>query len=241
AWLYAHARDRADTALRARYAGLLQRREAGEPVAYLVGRRPFWTLELQVTPDTLIPRPETELLVELALERIDAAGPEKVLDLGTGSGAIALAIASERPRAQVMATDASAQALEVARANARANGVANVWFACGEWYSAVEGRRFDAIVGNPPYIAQDDPHLEQGDLRYEPRAALVSGVDGLDAIRAIVAGAPAHLFPGGRLLLEHGFDQGPAVRSLLEAAGFSDVRTFCDLEGRERVSGGRLG
>src|SRR5690606_29533287 len=223
----------------ARFEALVARRAAGEPVAYLVGTRGFWRLELAVTPDTLVPRPETELLVELALARIDPRAAARVADLGTGSGAIALAIAGERPRARVVATDASAAALEVARANAAALGLGNVEFRHGDWWAPLAGERFALVASNPPYIADGDAHLAQGDLRFEPRAALASGADGLDAIRAIVAGAPAHLRDGGWLLVEHGWEQGAAVRALFEAAGFDEVATERDLEQRDRVTLGR--
>ena len=239
-WLYAHAGDAVDDAGAARFGTLLARRLAGEPVAYLCGRRGFWTLDLAVTPDTLIPRPETELLVELALARLPAGRDLRLADLGTGSGAIALALASERPRARVDAVDASAAALDVARGNARDAGLANVAFHQGDWFDALRGRRFDLVASNPPYIAAGDPHLAQGDLRFEPPLALASGDDGLDSIRAIVRAAPAHLEPGGWLLLEHGWTQGAAVRALLRDAGFADVATHRDLEQRDRVSLGRL-
>ena len=239
AWLYAHGDDLVAREDAARFEALVQRREAGEPVAYLTGRRGFWTLDLAVTPDTLIPRPETERLVELALERLPVEGAPRVLDLGTGSGAIALALAGERPRASVLATDRSAAALAVARANARGNGIANVEFVEGDWYGPVFGWRFDLVVSNPPYIAEGDGHLGRGDLRYEPETALSSGSDGLDALRIIAAGAPAHLEPGGWLLVEHGLGQGAAVRALFGAAGLVDVRTACDLENRDRVTLGR--
>ncbi|MCE5232866.1 MAG: peptide chain release factor N(5)-glutamine methyltransferase [Mizugakiibacter sp.] len=241
AWLYAHAGDAVDAAQQAAFAALLARRAAGEPVAYLVGTRGFWSLELEVTPATLIPRPETELLVELALARLPADAETRVADLGTGSGAVALAIARERPRARVLATDASAEALAVARRNAQRLGIANVAFAQGDWCAALgDARDLDLIVANPPYIAAGDPHLDEGDLRFEPATALASGADGLDAIRIIVRDARAHLCPGGWLLFEHGFDQGAAVRALLAAHGYREVFTARDLEGRERVSGGSL-
>lgn len=238
-WLYAHGDDEADGATADRFEALVARRVAGEPVAYLTGRRGFRHLELQVTPDTLVPRPETELLVELALERLPVDRELRIADLGTGSGAIALALASERPRASVVATDASAAALAVARANADALGIGNVGFREGDWLAPLHGERFDLVASNPPYIAEGDPHLEAGDLRFEPAMALSSGSDGLDAIRRIVAGAPAHLQPGGWLLLEHGWEQGAAVRALLSAAGFDTVATARDLEQRDRVTFGR--
>ncbi|TYT23135.1 peptide chain release factor N(5)-glutamine methyltransferase [Luteimonas viscosa] len=239
-WLYAHAGDPPDPAAATRFQDLVARRQAGEPVAYLCGRRGFWTLDLAVTPDTLVPRPETELLVELALARLPEDRELELADLGTGSGAIALALASERPHARVAATDASAAALDVARGNARDAGLANVSFHSGDWFGALPDRRFALVASNPPYIAQGDPHLSQGDLRHEPAMALASGVDGLDAIRVIARDAPAHLHPGGWLLLEHGLAQGDAVRELLAAAGFRDVATHPDLEQRDRVSLGRI-
>ena len=238
-WLYAHADACIDAATTARFASLTERRHHGEPVAYLTGRRGFWKFELQVTPDTLIPRPETELLVERALELLPRDAASRVADLGTGTGAIALALAFERPRAQVLATDASERALDVARSNARGLRLGNVAFAAGDWLAALGHARFDLIASNPPYIAAADPHLGEGDLRFEPPSALASGRDGLDAIRRIVRDARRHLEPGGWLLLEHGFDQGEAVRALLVEAGFEQARTQRDLEGRERVSIGR--
>ena len=239
-WLFAHADDALGEAEAARFDVLLARRAAGEPVAYLTGWRGFWTLELAVTPATLVPRPETELLVDLALARLPVDAPVRVADLGTGSGAIALAIASERPRAQVLATDASSAALDVARGNAARNGIGNVAFRRGSWLQPLGEDTFDLIASNPPYIAEGDPHLARGDLRFEPAMALSCGADGLDAIRVIVRDAPACLRPGGWLLLEHGWDQGDAVRALLAAAGFVDVATERDLEQRDRVSLGRL-
>ena len=240
AWLFAHAHDPVPDGAVAAFQALVARREAGEPVAYLCGRRGFWSLELAVTPDTLIPRPETELLVELALERLPPEREVQVADLGTGSGAIALALACERPRARVVATDASAAALAVARGNAQRLGLGNVELRQGDWFGPLQGLRLDLVASNPPYIASDDPHLARGDLRHEPASALASGVDGLDDLRTIVAGAPAHLLPGGWLLLEHGWTQGAQVRALLDAAGFVDVATCRDLEQRDRVSLGRM-
>ncbi len=239
-WLFAHADDALGEAEAARFDVLLARRAAGEPVAYLTGWRGFWTLELAVTPATLVPRPEPELMVDLALARLPVDAPVRVADLGTGSGAIALAIASERPRAQVLATDASSDALDVARGNAARNGIGNVAFRLGSWLQPLGEDTFDLIASNPPYIAEGDPHLAQGDLRFEPAMALSCGPDGLDAIRVIVRDAPACLRPGGWLLLEHGWEQGDAVRALLAAAGFVDVATERDLEQRDRVSLGRL-
>ena len=239
AWLYAHADDALDADSALRFHALLVRRAAGEPIAYIVGQREFWSLELSVNPDVLIPRPETELLVDLALQRIPQNVPMNIADLGTGSGAIALAIARERPQARVLATDASRAALAVARENAGRLRVGNVEFGQGDWCAALGGRRFDLLVANPPYIAQVDTHLQRGDLRFEPRAALASGADGLDAIRSIIAAAPAHLQPHAWLLFEHGHDQGAAARELLASSGFVEIFSAVDLEQRERVSGGR--
>ena len=240
AWLFAHGDDPLPASGAATLDAWLARRASGEPLAYLLGRRGFWTLDLQVSPATLIPRPETERLVELALERLPDDRPLRVADLGTGSGAIALALASERPLAQAVATDLSGDALRVAQANAEANRIANVAFRQGSWLTPLAGEHFDLIASNPPYIADGDPHLVQGDLRYEPPAALSSGADGLDAIREIVAMAPAYLLPGGWLLLEHGWNQGEAIRALLLAAGFVDVATETDIEQRDRVTLGRV-
>jgi len=235
-WLIAHATDVLEPAQVDAFQALVRRRRQGEPVAYITGCRGFWSLELEVTRATLIPRPETELLVELALERLPADA--QVADLGTGSGAIALAIAHERPDAQVTATDASADALAVARRNAAKHGLARVRFLHGDWLAPLTGQRFHMVVSNPPYIESADPHLQQGDLRFEPATALASGVDGLDDIRRIVEGARKHLQPGGWLLMEHGWNQGEAVRAVLQAAGYGDVFTSQDLEQRDRVSGG---
>lgn len=238
AWLIAHRDDAVAPALAGQARCCVSRRAAGEPVAYIVGHRGFHALDLAVTPDVLIPRPETELLVDLALRHIPQSEKVDIADLGTGSGAIALSIATARARARVLATDASAAALDVARGNAQRLGLRNVEFAQGDWCAALATRRFNLIVSNPPYIAASDPHLRQNDLRFEPHAALASGADGLDAIRIIVRDAPTHLESGGWLLLEHGFDQGTAVRSLFEESGFVEISTARDLEGRERVSGG---
>ena len=238
-WLFAHSGDAVPAEAAVRFAALLARRQAGEPVAYLTGSQGFWTLDLAVSPATLIPRPETELLVELALARILGDAASRIADLGTGSGAIALAIAKERLQATVIATDASTAALEVARRNATRNGIANITFREGDWLVPLAGDIFDLIASNPPYIAEGDPHLGEGDLRFEPPTALSSGADGLDAIRRIVGDAPSHLATGGWLLLEHGWNQGAAVRALLAEAGFAEVDTAQDLEGRDRVSLGR--
>ena len=240
-WLFTHADDVPDMDVQTDYARLLDRRASGEPVAYITGHRGFWSLDLEVTPATLIPRPETELLVELALQRLRDDAACSVADLGTGSGAIALAIARERPLAQVVATDASDDALAVASRNAQRHAIGNIAFAHGDWLAPLAGQQFDLIVSNPPYIEATDPHLGQGDLRFEPTGALASGLDGLDDIRRIVRDVPTHLHPGGWLLFEHGWNQGAASRALLHEAGYVEVFTAQDLEQRDRVSGGRLG
>lgn len=218
---------------------LLTRRVRGEPVAYLTGRREFWSLELNVTPDVLIPRPETELLVEQALTRIPEDSDWTIADLGTGSGAIALAIATERPHCRLIATDNSAAALAVARVNATRLGIAKVEFRHGEWLKPLTGMRFDVIVSNPPYVRANDPHLTQGDVRFEPDSALVAGADGLDAIRRIAVDALSYLRLGGWLLLEHGHDQAKSVRALLESHGYDVVASCRDIAGHERVTAGR--
>jgi len=241
AWLYAHGDDVLEADAAIRFHALLSRRAAGEPLAYLVGRREFWSLDLAVTPDVLIPRPETELLVEIALQHIPQGREVDIADLGTGSGAIALAIASGRPHARVLASDKSEAALDVARGNARRLRIDNVDCVAGDWCAALGDRRFALIVSNPPYIAEGDAHLDRGDLRFEPSDALIAGPDGLDALQAIAAAAPAHLLPAGRLMLEHGCEQGAAVRAILRKNGFVEIFTACDIEGRERVSGGSLG
>lgn len=241
AWLFAHRDDPVPALIATTFDALVARREAGEPVAYLTGEQGFWSFVLRVTPETLIPRPETERLVEEALARLssDTASldrPMRIADLGTGSGAIALALAKECPQAQVVATDASAGALEVARGNAIRLGLRNVAFRLGDWCAPLAGERFDVIVSNPPYIAEGDPHLAQGDLRFEPSSALSSGRDGFDDLRILVETTPAHLVPGGWLLFEHGHDQGEGARALLSARGFVRVETVRDLEDRDRVT-----
>ena len=240
AQIAAHPERELTAAQLRQYRALVARRRAGEPVAYLTGRRGFWSFDLAVTPATLIPRVETELLVELALARLPQDRELRIADLGTGSGAIALALAHERPRARVVATDASDAALAVARSNANALGIDNIDFRRGDWLAPLAGEHFDLIASNPPYLASDDPHLGAGDLRHEPVSALASGRDGLDAIRVIVGDAPAHLVTDGWLLLEHGLEQGRAVRGLLHTAGFVDIATEHDLEGRDRVTLGRM-
>ena len=261
AYLPTHPERRLNTPEQTCYDELLQRRLRGEPIAYLLGEREFFGLLFKVTPDTLIPRPETELLVELALQRMlspllrqaqDRPSPPhggeggrqagrgrfRVLDLGTGSGAIALTIAHERPEAEVVACDTSTAALDVARENAQRLGIANVDFVLSDWFQALTGKRFDMIVANPPYVAADDPHLAQGDVRFEPASALASGNDGLQDIRQIISQAKNHLEAGGWLLLEHGYNQAAQVRELLQQAGLAEVFSARDLAGIARVSGG---
>jgi release factor glutamine methyltransferase len=220
-----------------RLSGLFERRSNGEPIAYITGEREFFGLGLLVTPAVLIPRPETELLVELAVERLPDHG--SILDMGTGSGAIAVAIAHARPDAGVTAIDVSDAALAIARQNATRHG-ANVAFLQSDWYDALANLQFNIIVANPPYIVKDDVHLSQGDLRFEPIGALTDHADGLSALRTIVGGAKAHLAPGGWVLTEHGYDQASAVRELLHAQGFTDVQSWKDLASIERVSGARV-
>jgi release factor glutamine methyltransferase len=219
-----------------RFEALVRRRLHGEPIAYIVGQREFYGLPFNVSPAVLIPRPDTELLVELALERLPPRA--KALDMGTGSGAIAVAIAHSRPDAAVTALDVSQDALDVARGNAILNH-ANVRFLHSDWYSAVQGERFGLIVSNPPYIVAGDRHLSEGDLRFEPPGALTDHADGLTCLRTIISGAPQHLETGAWLLMEHGYDQAEAVRALLSAQGYTEVQSWRDLAGIERVSGGR--
>ena len=223
-----------------RYHAWVERRRAGEPVAYLIGEREFYSLAIKVTPAVLIPRPETELLVEAALELSATDVPVRVLDLATGSGCVAVAIGRHRASARVAATDISRDALTVARTNAEVHGV-DVEFIESDWFTALSGRRFDLIVSNPPYIAEGDSHLDSGDLRFEPRNALVAGPDGLACISTIVSQADVHLVPGGWLLLEHGFDQAARCRELLQRAGFQQVTSRRDLAGIERISYGQRG
>ncbi len=217
----------------------LQRRRQGEPVAYILGHQGFWSLDLEVAPHTLIPRPDTELLVETALDLLPAT-PLTVLDLGTGTGAIALALASERPAWQVTGVDRIEEAVALAERNRQRLGLGNAGFLLSHWFSALAGRRYGLILSNPPYIRADDQHLAQGDVRFEPSSALVAGRDGLDDIRAIIQAAPEYLLAGGWLLLEHGFDQAEDVRRLLADGGFVEVHSRRDLAGLERISLGRF-
>ncbi|WP_230025612.1 peptide chain release factor N(5)-glutamine methyltransferase [Massilia sp. Bi118] len=237
--LITRAEQPLDEAQAAQLSELITRRLAGEPIAYIVGKREFFGLDFAVSEAVLIPRPDTELIVELALERLPAQG--RLLDMGTGSGAIAVAVAHSRPDATVTALDVSEAALAIARQNAACNG-ARVRFLQSDWFQALAaGETFEVIASNPPYIAASDAHLSQGDLRFEPTGALTDFADGLSALRTIVDGSPAHLVPGGWLLLEHGYDQAAAVRALLDGAGYTEVQSWRDLAGIERVSGGRVG
>ncbi|WP_407315062.1 peptide chain release factor N(5)-glutamine methyltransferase [Pseudomonas sp. nanlin1] len=220
------------------FADYLQRRQNGEPVAYILGQQGFWKLDLEVAAHTLIPRPDTELLVETALALVPAE-PTRVLDLGTGTGAIALALASERPAWQVTAVDRVAEAVQLAERNRQRLRLNNAKVELSHWFSALAGNTYGLIVSNPPYIAAADPHLAEGDVRFEPASALVSGADGLDDLRAIIAAAPEHLDAGGWLLLEHGYDQAAAVGECLLARGFDAVQSRKDLGGHERISLGR--
>jgi release factor glutamine methyltransferase len=238
-YLLAHPEQILNAAQTAAYEALLQRRLRGVPIAHILGEREFFGLNLKITPDTLIPRPDTELLVELALQRVLQGRASRVLDLGTGSGAIALAIAHSRPEAIVVAVDNSEAALQVARENARKLGIGNVSFRHGDWFSALEGQRFDLIVSNPPYIAAGDTHLSQGDVRFEPMSALASGMDGLDDIRRIAGQANAYLEQGAWLLIEHGYDQAQAVRGVLLQNDFTEIFSEKDIAGIERVSAGK--
>jgi release factor glutamine methyltransferase len=239
-WLIGHDRDALAESAAQSYTDLLTRRLAGEPIAYIVGNREFFGLEFKTTPVVLIPRPETELLVELALQKIPENLPCSVLDLGTGSGAIAISIARNRPQAAVTAVDQSPEALAVARENAARLGVPNLRLLHSNWFGVLEGETFDLIVSNPPYVEAADPHLQRGDVRFEPISALASGADGLDDIRRITAVAPQHLNPGGWLLFEHGYNQGEGCREILRQHGYAAVETIRDLAGLERVSLGSI-
>lgn len=239
-WLMAHPEAALRAADHARFDALLARRELGEPIAYLTGQREFYGLDFSVTPDVLIPRPETELLIELALTHIPPGAALRLLDLGTGSGAIAITLAKLRPNIQVTALDASPAALSVARRNAARLAAANLRFMESDWFAALpKAERFDLIVANPPYVAENDPHLRQGDVRFEPLLALRSGADGMNAIRHIAQTALHFLNVGGRLLFEHGYDQGALCSDLLQSLGYVEVSGQQDLGGNIRVSAGK--
>lgn len=240
AWLISHENDVLSVEKETEFTALFSQRLAGEPIAYIVGQREFYGLNLKVTPDTLIPRPDTETLVEAALERIPQNRLLTVLDLGTGSGAIALAIAKNRPQAQVTAVDASSSALSIAQENANQLQISNVQFLHSNWFESLAGKIFDMIVSNPPYIASADPHLSQGDLRFEPASALASGEDGLNDIRLIVQQAAQYLNPNGWLMFEHGYNQAAEVAKLLEEAEFIAIQHVQDLAGISRVTLGQL-
>lgn len=222
------------------FEGYLRRRRTGEPVAYILGLQGFWNIDLEVATHTLIPRPETEMLVETALELLPGAIPHRLLDLGTGTGAIALSLAKERPQWTITAVDRVGEAVDLAERNRQRLNLDNAAVMKSHWFSALERQRFDLIISNPPYIASGDPHLAQGDVRFEPSSALVAGVDGMDDLRIIVSEATAHLEPGGWLLLEHGYDQGAAVRDLLNGHGFEQIQTRRDLGDNERITFGRV-
>lgn len=245
-WFMAHGDDPAAPNIAARFQALAERRRAGEPLAYLLGQQEFYGRPFAVSPAVLIPRADTETLVETALEQLArlrrqrCAVPLSLLELGTGSGIIAITLALEAPDTEVHAVERSPEALAMAQQNAKALGADRIHWHAGSWWQALaRPRRFDLIVSNPPYIAAHDHHLQQGDLRFEPPQALVAGPDGLDDLRIIIGGTPAHLTPNGWLLLEHGYDQGAPVQALLRDAGFADVFTRRDLAGQPRVSGGR--
>lgn len=239
AWLISHETDTLAANIHAVFEASLSRRLQGEPMAYILGYREFFGLELMVTADTLIPRPDTETLVEAALAKLSQHANKAILDLGTGTGAIALAIAKHRKNTDVTAVDASAAALEVAKNNAHRLNIANVQFQASNWFDALEHQRFDIIVSNPPYIEQNNIHLKQGDLRFEPLSALASGVDGLDDIRHIISNCLVYLNPQGWLMLEHGYNQAEAVTDLMADIGLVDITSIQDLGGNDRVTIGK--
>lgn len=244
AWLIAHGDDSVQDEVRERFEALLAERIAGRPIAHILGKREFFGREFQVSPATLIPRPDTELLVEAALERMPLNERLQVLDLGTGTGAIAITLGLERPQSEILALDFSEAALAIAEANVQQLQARNVSLQHSHWYQALlalsPAQQFDLIVSNPPYIEAADAHLQRGDLRFEPLSALASGVDGLEDIREIAAGAAAFLKPSGWLLLEHGYQQGPAVQAILQQHGLQQISTLHDLAGHPRVTLGQL-
>jgi release factor glutamine methyltransferase len=237
-WIYANSEHPVSPGHCEDFRQLVERRKTGEPIAYLTGRREFWSLSLEVTPDVLIPRHETELLVETALDFIPTESRWRIVDLGTGSGAVALALAVERPLCEVHATDISEAALKVAQLNAQRIAAGRITFHRGPWLEPLRGR-FQVILSNPPYIASDDAHLQRGDCRFEPGSALTPGRDGLSAIRTIAGASLDYLETGGLLVLEHGFEQGHEVRTLLKELDYREVKSHRDLENRERVTTGR--
>ncbi|MDO9205413.1 MAG: peptide chain release factor N(5)-glutamine methyltransferase [Methylotenera sp.] len=239
AWLIAHENDVLQPNNHAVFEALLGCRLSGEPMAYILGCREFYGLELMVTPDTLIPRPDTETLVDAALAKIPRSDHSNVLDLGTGTGAIALAIAKHRPQASVTAVDASSTALEVAKKNAHHLKMTDVLFVLSNWFNNITNDKFDVIVSNPPYIEQNDAHLTQGDLRFEPLSALASGIDGLDDIRHIINHCLIYLKPQGWLMLEHGYNQAEQVANLMADTGLTNIETIRDLGGNDRVTIGK--
>lgn len=234
-FLYTWPQQLVDAQTQQHFAQLLSQRLAGEPVAHITGEREFWSLKLQITADTLIPRPETELLVEQALQLLPDTSIA-IVDLGTGSGAIALALASERPQWQITAVDQSAAALDIARANAKSLAIHNIRFIHGNWFEPLANQQFHTIISNPPYIATNDKHLAQGDVQFEPASALISGADGLDDIRHIAQQAVNYLLAGGLLIIEHGYDQQPRVKEIFQAAGFTNIAQLVDLGGMPRLT-----
>lgn len=238
-FLYAHTEQSLSLEHSLHYQTLIQQRQQGVPIAYLTGHRSFWTFDLTVTPDTLIPRPETELLIEQVLALADAKHQYTVLDLGTGSGAIALALAAERPHWQITACDQSTKALQIAQHNAQQLPINTIQFIRSDWFQALPQQQFDIIVANPPYLANKDPHLQQGDLRFEPQSALVSGQDGLDDLRIIIQNGCHYLNKHGLLIVEHGFEQGSAVHELFAQSGYRKIQSGQDWQGHFRTCSGR--
>lgn len=238
AFLYAHPEELLNEDQWHGYQQLFKKRHQGYPIAYLIGSKEFWSLPLRTNEETLIPRPETELLVELTLALLKDKEQAFILELGTGTGAIALALASERPNWQILACDISQSALKIANDNKQQFGLSNLRFCHSDWFSAITEQIFDAIISNPPYIAEGDPHLNQGDIRFEPRGALVSGATGLEALTTIIQTSYPRLAPGGLLLVEHGFEQKQAVAALFKQAGYQNIHCWQDWQGNDRVSGG---